>query len=123
VSVAATPELQALQASLLDWAKRAGCLSAVRAAEQSGAVADLSVFDIIDPADTTDSLLVAAAAAEQLAASLAPGPVMPALLAALVPIIGVTGAAIASTIPYAISLVLMLRCLWKLPYETDGGEL
>jgi alkylation response protein AidB-like acyl-CoA dehydrogenase len=84
VSVAATPELRALQASLLDWAKRAGCLSAVRAAEQSGAVADLSVFDIIDPADTTDSLLVAAAAAEQLAASLAPGPVMPALLAALV---------------------------------------
>jgi O-antigen/teichoic acid export membrane protein len=46
-----------------------------------------------------------------------------ALLAALVPIIGVTGAAIASTIPYAISLVLMLRCLWKLPYETDGGKL
>ena len=42
------------------------------------------------------------------------------LLAALVPIIGVTGAAIASTVPYGISLALMLRCLWTLPYETDG---
>jgi enterobacterial common antigen flippase len=45
-----------------------------------------------------------------------------ALLAALVPVIGVTGAAVASTVPYCVSLVLMLRCLWKLPYETDGGE-
>jgi O-antigen/teichoic acid export membrane protein len=45
-----------------------------------------------------------------------------ALLAALVPLIGVTGAAIASTVPYSISLALMLRYLWKLPYETDGEK-
>jgi 3-oxochol-4-en-24-oyl-CoA dehydrogenase len=83
VSIAAAPELQALQASLQDWAKRRSCLPAVRAAEQTGASADLSVFDIIDPADAAESVLVAATAAEQLAASLAPGQVMPTLLAAL----------------------------------------
>ena len=46
-----------------------------------------------------------------------------ALLAALIPVLGVTGAAIASTIPYGISLALMLRSLWRIskPGETDGG--
>jgi O-antigen/teichoic acid export membrane protein len=44
------------------------------------------------------------------------------LLGALLPLIGVTGAAIASTVPYGISLVLMLRGLRSLPCETDEGE-
>jgi antigen flippase len=37
------------------------------------------------------------------------------LLAALLPVIGVTGAAIASTVPYGVSLVLMLRALRRMP--------
>jgi O-antigen/teichoic acid export membrane protein len=41
------------------------------------------------------------------------------LLAALLPVIGVTGAAIASTVPYGISLTLMLRQLWRTPNVTD----
>lgn len=45
------------------------------------------------------------------------------LLAALLPVIGVTGAAIASTVPYGISLALMLRALWRIPVPggPDGG--
>jgi 3-oxochol-4-en-24-oyl-CoA dehydrogenase len=84
VSIATTPELQALQASLLDYSKRAGCLAAVRASEQGQATADPGVFEIVDPADVAGSVQAAAAAAEQLAASLVPGPVMPTLLAALI---------------------------------------
>jgi len=84
VSIATTPELQALQASLLDYSKRAGCLAAVRASEKGQATADPGVFEIVDPADVAGSVQAAAAAAEQLAASLVPGPVMPTLLAALI---------------------------------------
>jgi O-antigen/teichoic acid export membrane protein len=40
------------------------------------------------------------------------------LLAALLPVIGVTGAAIASTVPYGVSLALMLRHLWRMPKKT-----
>jgi O-antigen/teichoic acid export membrane protein len=44
------------------------------------------------------------------------------LLATLLPLLGVTGAAIASTVPYGISLALMLRALWRIPTpgELDG---
>jgi O-antigen/teichoic acid export membrane protein len=41
-----------------------------------------------------------------------------ALLAALLPVIGVTGAAIASTVPYGVSLAIMLRAL-RMPDATD----
>jgi enterobacterial common antigen flippase len=46
-----------------------------------------------------------------------------AMLAALIPVLGVTGAAIASTVPYGISLTVMLRSLWRIsnPEETDEG--
>ena len=46
-----------------------------------------------------------------------------AMLAALIPVLGVTGAAIASTVPYGISLTMMLRSLWRIsnPEETDEG--
>lgn len=44
------------------------------------------------------------------------------LLAALLPLIGVTGAAIASTVPYGISLTLMLRELRRAPAITHQGE-
>jgi antigen flippase len=41
-----------------------------------------------------------------------------ALLIALLPVVGVYGAAIASTISYGVALGVMLRCLWRLPNET-----
>jgi O-antigen/teichoic acid export membrane protein len=46
-----------------------------------------------------------------------------ALLAALLPVLGVTGAAIASTVPYGISLALMIRSLRRISIlrETDEG--
>jgi ABC-type transporter Mla maintaining outer membrane lipid asymmetry permease subunit MlaE len=40
------------------------------------------------------------------------------LLAALLPVIGVTGAAIASTVPYGVSLAIMLRAL-RMPDAAD----
>jgi alkylation response protein AidB-like acyl-CoA dehydrogenase len=86
MSVAATPELQALQASLLDWSKRTGSVATVRAMEQGQASPDLSVLEIIGPDEVAASdtpAQVASAACEQLAASLVPGPLMPTLLAAL----------------------------------------
>ena len=86
MSVAATPELQALQASLLDWSKRTDSVATVRAMEQGQASPDLSVLEIIGPdeiADAQTPVQTAAAVCEQLAASLVPGPVMPTLLAAL----------------------------------------
>jgi O-antigen/teichoic acid export membrane protein len=43
------------------------------------------------------------------------------LLGTLLPVLGVTGAAIASTIPYGVSLALMLRSLRQLARETDEG--
>jgi O-antigen/teichoic acid export membrane protein len=42
-----------------------------------------------------------------------------ALLIALLPVVGVYGAAIASTVAYAVALAAMLRCLWRLP--ADGA--
>ena len=84
------PELQALQASLLDWAERQGVIPTVRSMEQRQASPDLSVLKIVGPQDVPDlGVEGVAAAVEQLAASLVPGPVMPTLLAAL---LGVTDA-------------------------------
>jgi hypothetical protein len=86
MSVAATPELQALQAALLDWSKRTDSVATVRAMEQGHASPDLSVLQIIGPDEIVTSetpAQVASAACEQLAASLVPGPVLPTLLAAL----------------------------------------
>ncbi|MGH3220389.1 MAG: oligosaccharide flippase family protein [Streptosporangiaceae bacterium] len=44
------------------------------------------------------------------------------LLAALLPIVGVYGAAIASTVAYGVALVMMLLSLRKLPYEGSGSR-
>jgi O-antigen/teichoic acid export membrane protein len=44
------------------------------------------------------------------------------LLLALLPFVGVYGAAIASTVAYGIALAAMLRSLWRLPHERDEGE-
>src|SRR5262249_41436130 len=87
--------------SVSQWAKRAGAIAAVRELETLGghgaktdraaanwtALADLGVFSIALPVTdgggggTTSDVAVAA---EQLAAALVPGPVLPTLLAGLV---------------------------------------
>ena len=43
------------------------------------------------------------------------------LLLALLPVVGVAGAAIASTIAYGIALAVMLRSLWRLPRHARGS--
>lgn len=42
------------------------------------------------------------------------------LLLALLPVMGVAGAAVASTVAYGIALAVMLRYLWRLPVTSDG---
>jgi alkylation response protein AidB-like acyl-CoA dehydrogenase len=87
VPIAITQEQQALQASLRDWAKRSDTVALVRAMERDGAppqavTADLTALGVFAiPHDGTVADL--AAALEQLARDLAPGPVLPAVLAAL----------------------------------------
>ncbi len=79
-----SPELQALRASLLNWSERTDVISTVRAMDQGPASPDLSVFEIIGPSDVAElGVSGVAAAVEQLATSMVPGPVMPTLLAAL----------------------------------------
>jgi O-antigen/teichoic acid export membrane protein len=43
------------------------------------------------------------------------------LLLVLLPVLGVTGAAVASTVAYGIALAVMLRYLWRLPVTPDGA--
>jgi len=43
------------------------------------------------------------------------------LLFALLPVVGVAGAAIASTISYGLALAVMLRSLWRLPRHARGS--
>ncbi len=83
--IAMTQEQQALQESLRGWAKRAGPVAVTRAQEPAAIaalmqdLAALGVFAI--PLDGTVTDL--AAALEQLASALTPGPVLPAVLASL----------------------------------------
>ena len=78
-----TQEQQALQASLRDWAKRAGTIAAIRAGQDVTALMNdleaMGVFAI--PRDGTVTDL--AAALEALARVLTPGPVLPAVLGGL----------------------------------------
>jgi len=43
------------------------------------------------------------------------------LLFALLPVVGVTGAAIASTVAYGVALTVMLRYLWRLPVTPEAA--
>ena len=83
--IAMTQEQQALQASLRDWAKRASTIAVARQQDPEPAAAlmnDLTALGVFAiPADGTVTDL--AAALEQLAAALTPGPVLPAALASL----------------------------------------
>ena len=94
--IAVTPDQVALQASIRDWAKQAGPLAAVRRLEPGGPaepaasylteVAGLGVFSIAVPGEAGGAggtLTDLAAALEQLAVALVPGPVMPTVLAGL----------------------------------------
>jgi alkylation response protein AidB-like acyl-CoA dehydrogenase len=94
VAIAITPDQQALQASLRDWAKQAAPLAAVRGMEQDDAasisyltdLAALGVFSIAVPEDAGGAggtVADLAAALEQLAVALVPGPVLPTALAAV----------------------------------------
>ncbi|HLN69944.1 MAG TPA: acyl-CoA dehydrogenase family protein [Streptosporangiaceae bacterium] len=94
--IAVTPDQVALQAAIRDWAKQAGPLAAVRRLEPGGPaesaasylteVASLGVFSIAVPGEAGGAggtLADLAAALEQLAIALVPGPVMPTVLAGL----------------------------------------
>jgi len=96
VPVAITEEQLALQASIRDWAGRAGTLELVRGLELDPSrarggeswrgLADLGVFSIALPAEAGGADGTAAdlaAALEQITDALVPGPVMPTLLAGL----------------------------------------
>ncbi len=94
MAIAITPDQQALQASLRDWAKQAAPLAAVRRMEHDDAapvsyltdLAALGVFSIAVPEDAGGAggtLADLAAALEQLAVALVPGPVLPTALAAV----------------------------------------
>ncbi|MGH3069793.1 MAG: acyl-CoA dehydrogenase family protein [Streptosporangiaceae bacterium] len=108
--IAATDEQLALQASIRDWAKRAGTLALVRSLEPGAdaggsdaggapasapcwsgpcwsGLASLGVFSIALPAaagGAGGTVTDLAAALEELTLALAPGPVLPTLLAGLV---------------------------------------
>ena len=96
--IAITPDQVALQASIRDWAKQAGPLAAVRRLGPGGPaepaawttcqseVAGLGVFSIAVPGEAGGAggaLTDLAAALEQLAIALVPGPVLPTALAGL----------------------------------------
>ena len=78
-----TQEQLALQASLRDWAKRAGTIAVTRTRQDATALmndlAALGVFAIPQEGTVTDL----AAALEELARALTPGPVLPTVLASL----------------------------------------
>jgi alkylation response protein AidB-like acyl-CoA dehydrogenase len=83
VPIAVTQEQQALQASLRDWAKRTNPIALARAQELHEippGLASLGVLAIPMDGGTVTDL---AAALEQLARALAPGPVLPTALASL----------------------------------------
>ncbi len=95
--IAITPDQLAVQASIRDWAKQASPVAAVRHLEQAGLeqarpdpyrsdLADLGIFSIAVPAEAGGAggtVTDLAAALEQLAIALVPGPVTPTVLAGL----------------------------------------
>jgi alkylation response protein AidB-like acyl-CoA dehydrogenase len=96
VSIAITEEQLALQASIREWARRAGTIAEVRRLEPDSAsavgehwsdLAGLGILSIVLPAEAGGAggaVADLAAAVEQITHALVPGPVMPTLLAGLV---------------------------------------
>ena len=90
VPIAITPDQLALQASIRDWAKQAGPVAAVRRPAPGNAylsdLAALGIFAIALPEEAGGAggtVADLAAALEQLAVALVPGPVLPTALAGL----------------------------------------
>jgi len=98
VPIAISPEQRALQASIREWANQAGTIALVRRLEPGQvprvvagtehwkALADLGIFSIALPAavgGAGGTVADLAAALEELTQVLAPGPVLPTLLAGL----------------------------------------
>ena len=90
--IAITPDQLAVQASIRDWAKQASPVAAVRRLEQArpdpylNDLAGLGIFSIAVPAEAGGAggtVTDLAAALEQLAIALVPGPVTPTVLAGL----------------------------------------
>jgi alkylation response protein AidB-like acyl-CoA dehydrogenase len=83
VPIAMTQEQQALQASLRDWAKRTAPVAVARQGASTALLNDLAALGVfaipLDGGTVTDM----AAALEQLAWALTPGPVLPTALAGL----------------------------------------
>ena len=81
--IAMTQEQQALQASLRDWAKRTAPVAVARQGASTALLNDLAALGVfaipLDGGTVTDL----AAALEQLAWALTPGPVLPTALAGL----------------------------------------
>gem|GEM_PF-8151 len=101
MAIAVTSEQLAMAGSIGQWAKRAGTIASVRGLETKGgrtsgepwaqaswaAMAELGIFSVALPpalGGAGGSTADVAVVAEQLAVHLAPGPVLPTLLAALV---------------------------------------
>src|SRR5271166_1018494 len=83
VPIAMTQEQQALQASLRDWAKRTTPIALVRAQENREIPSGLAQLGVFAIARDDGTVIDLAAALEQLACALAPGPVLPTALASL----------------------------------------
>jgi len=90
VPIAITPDQLALQASIRDWAKQVGPVAAVRRLAPGNAylsdLAALGIFAIALPEEAGGAggtVADLAAALEQLAVALVPGPVLPTALAGL----------------------------------------
>ena len=81
--IAMTQEQQALQASLRDWAKRTTPIALVRAQENREIPSGLAQLGVFAIARDDGTVIDLAAALEQLACALAPGPVLPTALASL----------------------------------------
>ncbi len=138
MAIALTSEQLALAGSVAQWAKRADTISAVRDLETRGGrsgeepwraaswhgLAEAGVFAITRPESeggAGGSIVDVAVAAEQLAATLAPGPVLPTLLAGLVlpagqPVLDQVGAGTAT-------VAVPLRAGGLTAVESPGGGL
>jgi len=83
VPIATTQEQQALQASLRDWAKRTAPVAVARQGASTALLADLAALGVFTIPSDGGTMTDLAAALEQLACALAPGPVLPIALASL----------------------------------------
>ena len=132
--IALTPDQLALQAVIRDWAKQAAPLAGVRrlepgtpAADQNpylGDLTDLGVFSIAIPEElggAGGTLTDLAAALEQLAIALVPGPILPTVLALLLSAAGATALLPALTVGQATTAVALTAGPLSAVRQPDGA--